>query len=72
MTLCCYDLRYDCTAECAAAVVLPSAEEEGATKIVCIRLVRETSTAFAAKSDVSVDETPVTPSVSPTNVLLYR
>jgi len=73
MTLCCYDLRYECTAECAAAIVLPDASEEGATKVICSRLVRETANGCSsAKSDVPVDETPAAPLASPTNVLLYR
>lgn len=71
--LCCYDLRYECTAECAAACVIPDSTEPNATKIVCSRLVRETSTAFSsAKSDDPVETMPATPTVPATNILLYR
>ena len=75
MTLCAYDLSHDCVSDCAAALVVPDAEKEGATRIVCSRLVRETHSSFSAKSSDVVDETPIAPAepaASPTNVLLYR
>jgi hypothetical protein len=76
MTLCCYDLRYECTSECAAACLLPSAEEEGATKIVCIRLVRESQSFSSAKSETTVDGTlAAKPTIPPTQdvmLMLYR
>jgi hypothetical protein len=73
MTLCAYDLSHDCVSDCAAALVVPDAEKEGATRIVCSRLVRETANGCAsAKSSDVVDETPAPAAASPTNVLLYR
>lgn len=80
MTLCAYNLSHECVSDCAAALVVPDAEKEGKTRIVCSRLVRETAS-FSAKSSDVVDETPIAPAApaaSPTNppqdvmLMLYR
>lgn len=71
MPLCAF-LGRECTDDCCAARVIGSMDEVGATRIMCLRLVRENSFTATDKATVDADETSSPVFSAAQEMLMYR